>query len=127
MRAYDRKREKYVDFVFARIRKVNLIKHDAIEHHEHPDNDKQWHSFVELKIKAHPHNLVDTQSFDMGNDIHCVRMRAAMAGYFLKLWNVDCSQDASLRGKEYQYMLENMTEVSEVADLELAPGYARET
>lgn len=123
LRAYDRDRKKFVDFVFARIQKVNLIEHDVIEHHEHPNNDKQWHSFIELKIKAHPHNLVDTQSFDMGDEIQNVRLRAAMAGYFLQLWNVDCSQDASLIGKEYQYMLENLTEVSEVADLKLAPGY----
>ena len=127
LRAYDRKRKKYVYFVFGRIREVHLIKIDTIKHHERPENDKQWHSFVELKIKAHPHNLVDTRSFDMGHEIHSVKLRAAMAGYFLKLWNIDCSQDASLRGKEYQYMLVNMTEVSEVADLELAPGYAGET
>lgn len=127
LRAYDRHKEKFVDFVFARIQKVNLIEHDVIEHHEHPNNDKQWHSFIELKINAHPHNLVNTQSFDMGNEIRNVRLRAAMAGYFLQLWNVDCSQDASLVGKEYQYILENLTEVSEVADLELAPGYTRES
>ena len=126
LRAYDRKQEKYVDFVFARIRKVNLLEHDAIEHHEHPNNDNEWHSFVESKIRAHPYNLADSQSFDMGNDIHWGRIRAAMAGYFLKLWNVDCSQDASLREKEYQYVLENMAEVAELADLELAPGYTKE-
>ncbi len=123
LRAYDRKREKYADFVFGRIREVHLIKIDTIEHHEHPNNDKQWHSFVELKIKAHPHNLIDTRSFDMGNEIHSVRLRAAMAGYFLQLWNVDCSPDTNLRRPEYQYVLENVAEVSEVADLKLAPGY----
>ena len=123
LRAYDRKREKYVDFVFGRIQEVHPIEGDSIGAHEHPKSDTQWHSLIELKIKAHPHNLVDTRSFDMGNKIHGVRIRAAMAGYFLKLWNVDCSRDASLRGKEYQYVLANMMEVSEVADLELAPGY----
>ena len=127
LRAYDRKREKYVDFVFGRIKEVRPIQNDVIKDREHPKSDTQWHSFIELRIKAHPHNLVDTRSFDMGNEIHSVRMRAAMAGYFLKLWNVDCSQDASLRGKEYQYVLANMTEVSEVADLELAPGCDGET
>ena len=127
LRAYDRKREQYVDFVFARIQKVNLIKHDDIKHHEHPDNDMQWHSFVELKIKPHPHNLLDAQSFDMGNEVHIVRLRAAMAGYFLQLWNIDCSQEASLTGNENQYMLENLTEISELADLQLAPGYVRGT
>lgn len=123
LRAYDRKREKYADFVFSRIQKVRLIESDTIKSYEHPDNDKEWHSFIELKIKTHPHNLVDAPSFDMGDEIRTISIRAAMAGYFLQLWNVDCSQDASLQGKEYQYVLTNREEVSKVADLELAPGY----
>ena len=127
LRAYDRKREDYVDFVFSRIQEVKLIENDTIQSHEHPNNDSQWHSSIELKIKAHPHNLIDVQSFDMGNEIRIVEIRAAMAGYFLRLWNVDCSPDASLRGKEYQYILANMTEVADGADLRLAPGYGGET
>ena len=123
LRAYDRKREKYADFVFSRIQKVRLNEGDTIKSYEHPDNDEEWHSFIELEIKSHPHNLVDASSFDMGDEIRTVRIRAAMAGYFLQLWNVDCSQDASLRGKEYQYVLANREEVSKVADLELTPGY----
>lgn len=59
----------------------------------------------------------------MGTDSHSVKIRAAMAGYFLQLWKVDCSPDARLRGKEYQYVLENMAEVAKVADLRLAPGH----
>ena len=123
LRAYDRKREKYVDFVFRRIHEAHPIEGDTIQEHEHPKNDTQWHSFIDLKIKAHPHNLADVQSFAMGADSDSVEIRAAMAGYFLQLWNVDCSPDASLRGKEYQYVLANMTEVAKVADLELAPGH----
>ncbi len=123
LRAYDRKREDYVDFVFSRIQEVKLIENDTIQSHEHPNNDIQWHSSIELKIKAHPHNLIDVQSFDMDNEIRIVKIRAAMAGYFLQLWNIDCSPDASLRGKEYQYILANMTEVAEVADLRLVPWY----
>ena len=127
LRAYDRKREKYVDFVFIRIHEVHQIEGDTIQEHEHPKNDKQWHSFIDLRIKAHPHNLADVQSFTMDNKIHCVRIRAAMAGYFLRLWNVDCSLDARLRGKEYQYALANMAQVSGLADLGLAPGHDGET
>ena len=127
LRAYDRKREKYVDFVFRRIHEAHPIEGDTIQEHEHPKNDTQWHSFIDLKIKAHPHNLADVQSFTMGADSDSVEIRAAMAGYFLQLWNVDCSPDASLRGKAYQYVLANMTEVAKVADLELAPGYDGET
>ena len=127
LRAYDRKREKYADFVFSRIQRVRLIEGDTIKSYEHPDNDKEWHSFIDLKIKTHPYNLVDSASFDMGDEIRTVRIRVAMVGYFLQLWNVDCSQDASLQGKEYQYVLANREEVSEVADLELAPGYDDKT
>lgn len=123
LRAYDRKRERYIDFVFRRILKVNPIEGDTIQEHEHPKNDKQWHSFIDLRIKAHPHNLADVQAFSMGTDIPSVRIRAAMAGYFLQLWNVDCSPDARLKEKEYQYVLANVADVAKVADLELAPGY----
>ena len=123
LRAYDRKRERYADFVFRRILEVNPIEDDTIQEHEHPKNDEQWYSFIDLRIKAHPHNLADAQVFSMGTDIHSVRIRAAMAGYFLQLWNVDCSPDANLKGQEYQYVLANVAEVAKVADLGLAPGY----
>ncbi len=123
LRAYDRSREKYVDFVFSRIQEVDPIEGDTIQDHEHPNNDRQWHSYIDLKIRAHPHNLADVESFAMGTDIHNVEIRAAMAGYFLQLWNVDCSPDARLRGREYQYVLANVEEVAKAADLELAPGY----
>lgn len=123
LRAYDRKRERYADFVFRRILEVSTIEGDTIQDHEHPKNDKQWHSFIDLRIKVHPHNLADVQAFSMGTDTHSVRIRAAMAGYFLQLWNVDCSPDARLKGKEYQYVLANVADVAKVADLELAPGY----
>ena len=123
LRAYDRKREKYADFVLRRIQQANPIEGDTIQDHEHPNNDKEWHSFIDLKIKAHPHNLADVESFAMGADGLSVEIRAAMTGYFLRLWNVDCSPDASLRGKTYQYVLANIAEVAKVADLRLAPGY----
>ena len=126
LRAYDRKRKRYADFVFERIQKVRPIKGDTVQAHEHPDKDEQWHSFINLKIKAHPHNVTDSQSFDMGNNVRDIEIRAAMAGYFLRLWNVDCSPNASLRGNEYQYVLTNMVEVAKVADLMLAPGYTME-
>ncbi len=123
LRAYDRKREKYVDFVFKRIQNVSPAENDIILPHEQPSNDTQWHSIIELRIKAHPYNLADTQSFDTDAQIHTVKIRAAMAGYFLQIWNVDCSPDTSLRRPEFQYVLGNVAEVSKVADMKLAPGY----
>lgn len=125
LRAYDRKRKQFIDFVLARINKVKPIKNDYIKPHELPENDRMWYTFVDLKIKPHPHNLADLKSFKiLSQEYNNVRLRAAMAGYFLKLWGVDCSPDASLRGAEFQYILENLTEISEVADLKFAPGFS---
>lgn len=123
VRAYGRNQEQYADFVFRRILDVCANEGDTVQDHEHPENDKQWHSFIDLTVKAHPHNLEDAQYFTVGTDTHTVRIRAAMAGYFLQFWNVDCSSDAKLRGEKYKYVLANVTEIAKVADLELAPGY----
>ena len=123
LRAYDRKRKKFVDFVIRRIQEAHPIEGDSIQDHEFPKNDKQWYLLIDLRIKAHPYNLADVQSFAEGTDSLIVKIRAAMAGYFLQLWNVDCSPNASLRGREYQYFLANLEEIAKVADLELAPGY----
>lgn len=124
LRAYDRKRQRYADFVFRRILGAKIVKGDTIQDHEHPDNDTQWHSFVNLKIKAHPHNRTDAHSFDMSDNTHKIKIRAAMAGYFLQLWNVDCSPNADLRGCQFQYILTNIPEAAEIANLNLAPGYS---
>jgi len=59
----------------------------------------------------------------MGSDTSKVRFRAAMAGYFLQFWNIDCSSDAKLRGEKYKCVLANVAEIAKVADLDLAPGY----
>ena len=121
LRAYDRKRQQYADFVFRRILKIKTMKNSLIKEYEYPNNDKQWHLFIHLKLKAHPRNVTDTYIWK--NKTYDIRVRSAMAGYFLQLWNVDCSHDAILKEKKYQYVLENISEVSKLADLTLAPGY----
>jgi len=126
LRAYDRRRRKFTDFVVARIRKVAQIKRGEVGHEEHPGNDTQWHTFVELKIRTHPHNATEASLLDSGSELRKVKLRSAMAGYFLQVWNVDCSQDARLRGKEYQYALDNIAEVAKNADLTIGPGFAKD-
>ena len=41
----------------------------------------------------------DVYSFARDGGVVSVKLRAAMAGYFLQLWNVDCSENAKLRGE----------------------------
>ena len=124
LRAYDRKRNKFTDFVIHRIESAKNIRKSNVAEYEHPDSDEEWHRFVELKIKAHPRNLENQDTFEMGHQIREIDIRAAMAKYFLQIWNIDCSPNAILKGKQFQYVLTNVEEVSKVADLTLAPGYA---
>ena len=124
LRAFDRNRQRFSDFVLHRVSDVAELYGDQIQPFEHPNSDTRWHTFVELKIRVHAENLDDASSFAPDCGIFRVKLRAAMAGYFLQLWNVDCSDKGKLRGKQYQYLLDNLAEVAEVADLTLAPGYS---
>ena len=51
------------------------------------------------------------------------RVRAAMAGYLLRRWNVDCTEDHGLKGTEYHLWLRNRQALYGVTNLVLAPGY----
>jgi hypothetical protein len=53
-------------------------------------------------------------------------VRAAMAGYLLRRWNVDCTKHASLRTGEYQLWLRNQESLLNTDNLAIAPGYIGE-
>ena len=52
-----------------------------------------------------------------------MRLRAAMAGYLMRRWNVDCTEDHSLKGGEHHLWLRNRQALYGVTNLVLAPGY----
>ena len=52
-----------------------------------------------------------------------VTLRAAVAGYVLRQWQVDCSPEASLRGPEFRLWLANTAQLNGVDNAVLAPGY----
>lgn len=52
-----------------------------------------------------------------------LNIRAAMAGYLLRRWNVDCTENASLSGPEYQLYLRNRQTLYGAENLTIAPGY----
>jgi len=61
--------------------------------------------------------------FCMVDGVLNINVRAAMASYLLRLWNVDCSEAASLLGPEYQLYLRNTQTLYGSGNLALAPGY----
>lgn len=125
VRAYDRRRERFSDFVLARMSHPRL-EETAIREEEHRENDIQWNRIVELELVPHPGRThPETPIFEhrMENGMLRLQLRAAVAGYFLRRWNVDCSPDHRLQGNEYQLWLQNRETLYGVETLGIAPGY----
>lgn len=126
VRGFDRMRSRFSDFVINRISDPNLISNSKIKEHETKDNDIQWNRIVELEIVPHPRlRFPETieHEYDMTDGILHVNVRAAVAGYVLRRWNVDCSDDHRLEGAEYHLWLKNRQALYGVDNLVIAPGY----
>ncbi|MAK22551.1 MAG: WYL domain-containing protein [Alcanivorax sp.] len=125
IRAYDRDRARFTDFVLARISNPFFVKSNVLPE-EMPDHDIQWNRIVELELQPHP-NLSNPETteyeFNMDNGVLRVRLRAAVAGYVLRRWNVDCSAKGTLKGSAYQLWLRNSQALYGVETLSIAPGY----
>lgn len=147
IRAYDRKRERFTDFVINRIENPEIIESIAKEH-ETKEADNQWNRIVELEIVPHPAlKHPESISMDYGmhkkgthkkgmhkkgmqknntqGDVLNVNVRAAVAGYLLRRWNIDCSESHSLKGDEYHLWLKNYPALYGVDNLVIAPGYQK--
>jgi len=125
IRAYDRRQNRFSDFVISRINDPQ-IEDSPIYEYEHWEQDIQWNRIVELELVPHPKRLhPETPMFEyqMKDGVMKLRLRAAVAGYFLRRWNVDCSPDHRLEGNEYQLWLKNRETLYGVETLGIAPGY----
>ncbi|RUO55528.1 WYL domain-containing protein [Pseudidiomarina homiensis] len=126
VRAFDRKSESFRDFVLTRVRAVNFVD-AAPAPHEEAEADHEWQRMIPLQLTPHPHNIDYPKAIEMDygmrNSLLSVEVRAAMAGYLLRRWNVDCTTNAALRGPEYQLWLQNRTTLMDVGNLAIAPGY----
>ncbi len=129
LRAYDRKSKSFRDFVLTRITKVTILAHTPS-----PEEDKledhQWMRMLPIQIIPHPNNVKHPTAikldFGMEKGMLEVNVRAAMAGYLLRRWNVDCSESGSLSGREYQLYLQNSQTLYGAENLAIAPGYQQE-
>lgn len=129
LRAYDRKSKSFRDFVLTRITKVT-IQTQTPSPEEDKLEDHQWMRMVPLQLIPHPNNVKHPTAikldFGMEKGMLEVNVRAAMAGYLLRRWNVDCSESASLSGPEYQLYLQNIQTLYGAENLSIAPGYQQE-
>lgn len=125
VRAYDRRHSRFSDFVLTRISDPE-ISNSAPEVSETREFDIQWNRIVEMQLGVHPRvDHPETIEYDYGmkDGILSINVRAALAGYVLRRWNVDCSKDHSLTGAEFHLCLKNTAALYGVENLKIAPGY----
>jgi hypothetical protein len=130
VRAFDRRGQRFVDFVLTRIHLIEALPDSPIEEHEQEQHDLDWGRILELELVPHPKEPckdIIAMDYPMSNGVLNVRVRAALASYLLRQWLVDCSLDHSLTGPEYRLWLRNTPTLYGVANAHLAPGYAQET
>jgi hypothetical protein len=126
VRGFDRRSNEFRDFVLGRFEDARILP-GPVAAHEKSEQDIQWTRITELELVPHPANVQhpDTIEAEYGMEGGALKMRvrAAMTGYLLRHWNVDCTEDHSLKGGAYHLWLRNRQALYGVANLILAPGY----
>lgn len=126
VRAFDRKSQEFRDFVITRIKNPVVLKGQPVAAHEMSDQDIQWTRIVELELVPHPRlDRPEIIKMDYGMTDGSIRMRvrAAVAGYMLLRWSVDCSPDHRLKEEQYRLWLSDPLALYGVENAKLAPGY----
>lgn len=129
VRGYDRRSGDFRDFVLTRIADARLLA-GPVKEIEAADQDIQWNRIAEIELVPHPANVQHPDTIEaeygMENGVLRMRVRAAMAGYLMRRWNVDCTEDHSLKGAEFHLWLRNRQALYGVTNLVLAQGYEPE-
>ncbi|MFA7238759.1 MAG: WYL domain-containing protein [Sulfuricellaceae bacterium] len=125
VRAYDREKARFGDFVLTRITKAKVLGETTSES-ELLMADTQWARIVDLELVPHPgitHSETVEADYGMENGMLILQTRAALAGYALRRWSVDCSPDHRLPSNEHHLWLRNTPTLYGVESAVMAPGY----
>ena len=127
VRAFDRTKKHFRDLVLTRMERVLPIAPSApLAAEESVSADAQWAREVTLDLvphPAHPHPKVIERDFGMRQGRLTVTLRAAVAGYVMRQWQVDCSPEARLKGPEFRLWLADPRQLDGVDNAVMAPGY----
>ena len=128
VRAFDRKSGEFRDFVFTRMESTQLLVDSLLAKNELSEQDHQWNRVVELDIVAHPDRaypeIIERDYGMVGGVLH-LKMRAAMAGYVLRQWQVDCSSDHRIEDLGCRLWLRDVLALYGVSSAKLTLGYNR--
>jgi hypothetical protein len=125
VRAYDRQRKRFSDFVLTRITKVKPLD-EAAEAHERIEADGQWNRRIDLHLVPHPglkHPEAVIADYGMRNGSLTLNVSAALAGYALQRWAVDCSSAHKLDCARHHLRLADPAVLAGVASAVMAPGF----
>jgi hypothetical protein len=126
VRAYDRLRDRFSDFVLTRIDCAEIADRSPGPDDDR-ENDEQWMRIVRLELVPHPGiKRPDAVERDYGMDdgILQVRLRAAVCGYALLHWSVDATPDHGLDPARHHLWLRNRAALYGVENLAIAPGFS---
>lgn len=126
VRAFDRRRGRFGDFVLTRISAATALP-GAPRRGEDRECDDQWMRHVTLELVPHPaleRPEAVLRDYAMTDGALRVRLRAAVCGYALVHWSVDSSPDHRLPAVRHHLWLRNRAALHGVENLEIAPGFA---
>ena len=127
-RVYDRGVQEFRDLVITRMDAPVLLPDSPVAAHEQGDKDIQWSRVVKMELVPHPDQPrpeIVARDFAMTDGVLRLQVRAAIAGYVLQQWKVDCSQDHSLDPTQYRLWLRDPLVLYGVENAVLAPGYRK--
>lgn len=125
VRAFDKKSETFRDFVCTRFTQVTTTSQQA-QSNETLKHDTQFNRMVSLVLMVHPdisHPRAIEMDYAMQNGEKVMQVRAALAAYILRQWQVDCSFEHRILNQGCQLALKNHEVLSAIENPQLAPGY----
>ena len=124
-RVFDRKSNEFRDLVISRIESASPVADSDIAPHETTAADLEWNQQVELVLTVHPDverpEIVE-RDFGMRHGELKLDVRAAVAGYVLQFWNVDCSSNRRLDPVIHRLCLKDPGAISVIKSAAIAPG-----
>lgn len=127
VRAFDRTHEVFTDFVVTRIKAISSASSEP-KFNETQVKDSQWDNMITLNLVPHPslgHPEAIALDYQMQDNKLEVVTRAALAGYLLRQWSVDCSAKHQISSGVCQLALSNLDVLSQVEHLTIVPGGGR--
>lgn len=128
-RVFDRKTGEFRDLVISRIEAAAPVSDAQIQPHEMASADEEWNRLLDLVLVVHPgvdRPEIVQRDFGMRRGELHVTVRAAVAGYVLQQWNVDCSPDRRLDSTIHRLCLKDLESVRGIQSIAIAPGYETE-